>query len=467
MRRYCQTLLCLGLSLLWLGSANAVHSAARRAAPDPGPNPLVPQFQDPEWVRRFLNYEPALEPRLSTEEQVLYRSLEERRLFTEDPLRAATELEGKITPASSALLSYTAATLFLHENQTGKAIQHYRVALEKHDRFLRAHKNLGIVLAREGRFDEAVPHLTRTVALGGADGLTYGLLGYTLLSQENFLSAEIAYRQATLLDPDNLDWRLGLIKCFVALENLAVAVDLLDELISRYPDRETLWALQANVLIQLDQPQRAIVNLEAIRRLGKANASNLALLGDLYLSRGSPEPALAAYLAALEQETETSPTRTLRAAELLTRRGAWTEAQALLKTLQQTHAATLVDDDRLRILKLEARAALASGAGERAIQTLEQITTRNPLDGEALLLAGDYYAQNHQPEKAEFRYHTAAQIEGFQVDAWVKLAQLRVQSRKYPEAVELLRRAQRARPQDHIQRYLEKVELAAERAVRS
>ena len=51
---------------------------------------------------------------------------------------------------------------------------------------------------------------------------------------------------------------------------------------------------------------------------------------------------------------------------------------------------------------------MATGEGEKAIKTLEQIIEKDPLDGEALLLAGDYYAKNDQREKAEFRYQTAA-----------------------------------------------------------
>jgi Flp pilus assembly protein TadD len=115
----------------------------------------------------------------------------------------------------------------------------------------------------------------------------------------------------------------------------------------------------------------------------------------------------------------------------------------------------------MRLLKLESKAAIAAGEGEKAIQTLEQIIARNPLDGEALLLAGDYYARHGQPEKAEFRYDTAGKLEGFEADAFVKHAQLLIQSQKYVPALELLRKAQRAKPRDNVQRYLEKVEQRA------
>jgi hypothetical protein len=36
-----------------------------------------------------------------------------------------------------------------------------------------------------------------------------------------------------------------------------------------------------------------------------------------------------------------------------------------------------------------------------------------------------------------------------------------VQSQKYPQAIELLRKAQKVRPRDNVQRYLEKMEQIA------
>ena len=43
----------------------------------------------------------------------------------------------------------------------------------------------------------------------------------------------------------------------------------------------------------------------------------------------------------------------------------------------------------------------------------------------------------------------------------MKHAQLLVQSQKYAQAVELLRKAQKVKPRDNVQRYLEKVEQLA------
>ncbi len=55
----------------------------------------------------------------------------------------------------------------------------------------------------------------------------------------------------------------------------------------------------------------------------------------------------------------------------------------------------------------------------------------------------------------------ASKLQGFESDGFLKRAQLLVQSQKYPQAVEWLRKAQKAKPRDNVQRYLEKVEQLA------
>jgi tetratricopeptide (TPR) repeat protein len=236
-----------------------------------------------------------------------------------------------------------------------------------------------------------------------------------------------------------------------------------NELIKQHPERDSLWTLQANIFIQKEQPAKAAISLEMLRRLGKATPQNLFLLGDLYMTQEARDLALAAYLEAVEKDGGQNVAKALRPAQILVSRGAWDEARKLFAKIRGTGSG-LNGADELKLLKLESKVAISTGEGEKAIQTIEQIIGKDPLDGEALLMAGDYYAHNGQPEKAEFRYDTAAKLEGFQADAFVKRAQLLVQSQKYAQAVEFLRKAQKIKPRDNVQRYLEKVEQLAGRS---
>jgi tetratricopeptide (TPR) repeat protein len=261
--------------------------------------------------------------------------------------------------------------------------------------------------------------------------------------------------------------RAVLVKSQIGQAQYRPALALLDELLQSHTDKPELWALQANVYVQQEQPNKAAVNLEILRKSGKANAQNLNLLGDIYLSRDNKDLALAAYQEAMAKEPGQNTARALKAAEILVNRGAWNEAKQLFSTITEAAGGSLDATDELKLLKLRARSALAQGEGSEAIKVLEGILEKNPMDGEALLLAGDYYARNEQPERAEFRYEAAAKISGFEADAFVKHAQLLVQSQKYDRAIELLRNAQKVRPRDNVQRYLEKLEQVALTAAKS
>jgi tetratricopeptide (TPR) repeat protein len=247
------------------------------------------------------------------------------------------------------------------------------------------------------------------------------------------------------------------VKCAVATANYDHALALIDELIRVAPERDNLWTLQANIYIQKEQPAKAAQSLEILRRLGKATPANLFLLGDLYMTQEARDLALESYLEALDKDEGKNPAKALRPAQILVSRSAWDEARKLFAKIRSA-GGTLKSEDELKLLKLESKVAMANGEGEKAIQTFEQIIGRNPLDGEALLLAGDYYAKNGKPELAQIRFDAASKLEGFEADAFVKHAQLLVQQQKYTLAVELLRKAQKAKPRDNVQRYLDKVE---------
>lgn len=466
----CLPLLCAGTLVAAERKANApaerpVAPAATQFAPVAADHPLAAVWNDPEFTRRMLGsygFLSEAEPRLNAEEQKVYRD-KIVPLLREDPKQAVAELQKLIKPEASAIFDFTLGNLLFQTDDLTNAVTHFEAALAKFPDFRRAQKNLGLVYLRAGNYEAAVKPLSRTVSLGGADSKTFGLLGFAQMNLQRYASAEAAYRQALLFEPENLDFRLGLVKCQIAQANYDAALVLLDELIRQFPEKDNLWALQANVFIQKEQPAKATVNFEMLRRLGKATPAQLFTLGDLYLAQEIRDLALNAYLEGVEKDAGANPAKALRAAELLVARGALPEAKQIFARLK---AATtpLAGNDELRLLKLEAKAALAAGEGEQAAAVLEKISERNPLDGEALLLAGDHYARTGQKEKAQLRYETAAKLEGFEADALLKQAQLKVQGQKYAEAVELLRKAQKSKARDNVQRYLERVEQLALRA---
>ena len=352
-------------------------------APLPEDHPLASLWNDPDLPGLLGSYgfNSEVEPRMSPEEQVMYRD-KVVPLLREDPKKAMPVLEGLVKPAATAVFDFTLGNVYFQTEDLTNAIIHFEGALAKFPDYRRAQKNLAFALVRSGQYAAAIKPLTRTVALGGGDGKVFGLLGFAYMNQGRAASAEAAYSQALVYEPDNADFKLGLTKAAVSAANYDRALALLDEMLAQFPQRDNLWTLQANIYIQKEQPARAAVSLEMLRRLGKATAPNLYLLGDLYMMQESRDLALTAYLEAIEKDGGQNPAKALRACQILVSRSAWEEARQLFARLRSA-SNQLGDADELKLLKLESKVALSSGSGAEAVKVLQQIIAKNPLDGEA------------------------------------------------------------------------------------
>ena len=442
---------------LLLALSPGVPARGQDAAPD-----LGALWQDPEFQKRFLGsygIHPDVEPRLSPEERTVLEGI--LPLMGSDRDAAERQLRTFTTPESTALFDFTLGNLALQADRVDEAGEHYRAAVRKFPEFRRAHRNLGLVLMREGQYPGALRALTRVVELGGEEALIYGLMGFAHTATGDLLAAETSYRAALLLQPDGLDHRLGLVRVVLKQEKYEEAVALLDALLEREPERPELWLLQANAFIGLKQPARASENLEIVARMGKASTETLHLLGDIYINEGQPELAVSAYTRALAQEPGQSPARTLRAVEALAARGSPSGARLLSERLRTAAGDNLSAEDDRRLLALEARLALAEGNGPEAVRILEEVVARNPLDGDALMLIGDHYVRAGEKEKGLIYLERAATLEPFEAAADVRRARVLVSQSRYEDAVPLLKRAQELAPQDDVARYLEQVERAA------
>ncbi len=439
---------------------------------DPGKqnNPVAFQatadfWNSPEFVKTFMGnygFRSEVEPKFNNlEEQKYYTEILE--LLRENPEGAIESLKKQIKPESSSILSFTLAKLQQQEGEVEAAKQNLEVALAKSPDFLRAHRELGFLLAQNSEFEAAAEHLVRTIELDGADGPGFGILGYCYLNLDRPISAEGAYRNAMLLAPSTKDWKLGLIKSLYVQSKFNEGSLILDELIQADPENEAYWSLKAEMQVLQEKLLDAVVSLETMRRLGKAGSQDLGRLADLHLIQNRPDLAVEIYEAAMKGEEPLETSKLVRAGEALTSQGYPLKAAKLIEGLESNLGESMDDEMLVSVLKLKSKIALSQDNGDTAIQFLEQALEKDPLDGEALILVGDYYQTQEEWEKAVFRYETASRIDGYEADALVKQAQVLVKQGKYTNAISLLEQAQKIRPKDFVARYLESVEKAAGR----
>jgi tetratricopeptide (TPR) repeat protein len=421
-------------------------------------------WNDPDFQRRFIESYMAVsevEPRVTEVERPHMQKVLE--LISGDKLAEAQDLIRKHNnDAASAVFDFTLANIHFQSEDLERAGQAYEAAVRKFPRFQRAWRNLALVHIRQADFQPAADAFTRVIELGGGDAVTYGLLGYAYSNVENHLSAESAYRMALLLDPQTMDWKMGLARSFFKQSRFADAVALLGRLIEDQPERTDLWLLQANAFLGLGQPMRAAENYELVDGLGGSTAESLNMLGDIYVNEELFDLAVAGYERAMDKDPKADPARSLRAAKVLAARGAFAETRRLVEHIEALHGARLEDAQRKDLLKLRARLAVAEGSGDEEARVLEEIVSLDPLDGEALILLGQHSGRAGDIERAIFWYERAESLEAHEADAKVRHAQLLVGQGRYAEALPLLRRAQAIKPRENVQAYIDQVERVAQ-----
>lgn len=435
------------------------------AEPDPEERSYLSEeelsiWSDPRFLARFAeSYLPVteIEPSVTVEEREQMQRIVD--LIANDRLdRAATVIRDVLTEASSAVMDFTLGNIYFQQEDYYPAAAAYESAIAKFPSFRRAWKNRGLIHIRQESWDKAIESLTRVIELGGGDAIGYGLLGVAYSGEGHHMSAESAYRMATLLDPLTVDWKMGLAQSLFSQQRFADAIALFDAMIRENPSRGDLWLLQANAYIGLQDPRHAAEAFEMAGQLGSATPASMKTLGDIYVNDGLFDLAVHSYLDSIEaQEGEVRPDKFLGPARLMTARGAHDEVLALLSGIEASVGRALKVEPRKEILKLRSRIAMARGAGDEEAAVLKEIVALDPLDGDALLMLGDHARRGGDVEQASFYYERAESLEDFEAEALKRRAQLLVGERKYAEALTLLRKAQELAPSSYVQDYLEQV----------
>ncbi|MEN3942552.1 tetratricopeptide repeat protein [Prosthecobacter sp. SYSU 5D2] len=416
-------------------------------------------WDNPVFQKKLLGsfgYSSEVEPPMSDSEANDYEQI--LPLIKDDPDTAMKYLEQlRGLPNSSARFDFLIGNLHFQQDRKQQAAAEFIKALAKFPDYRQAHANLAILYAQAGAHQEAVRHFTEAIRLGAVDGTNYGLLGISYLTLENYTSAEEAFRLASVLSPEVKDWEMGLMRALYMQERFPDVISMLDNMLKKTPDDDSLWSLQANAYLGKKDMLAAAANFEVLDRMGKLQPAQLATLGDIYVNENMLDVAAGAYLRAYEKDGGNDVAGPLRAAEILLAKEGFKSSRDLLQKVQSGKA-QLGAEDRRRVMKLEAKINMAEGKESEAVTILTQVAELDPLDGETLLLLGGHYQKESNHEKAAFYYETAAGIEAFEADAKVRLAQLYAGMGKYADAIPLLKRAQDISPRDSVGKFLEDLE---------
>ena len=442
-------------------------------------------FQSESFKQAFVGsyaFLPKVEPKVGPEENAILAELTP--YFDKGQFKAAeAKLAGYLRQARrpgangekargvSPALILVLGNLYMQNGRTSEAERSYRLAIKSFPSFRRAHKNLGRLLADQERYKEALPHLQKAIELGAADSLGYGLLGFIYLNDDDPVSAEIAYRQALLMDPEEKDWKFGLVQALMVQEKWATAAALLETLIRQDSRNQTLWRQQATVYLSMDRRLDAAKNYEILRRMGALSGKELNLLGNLYLDQEEPFLALGAYLEALNQSEVTDVNQSLEAARIMVDFGAAAKAEQLLAALGERE---LSKEQRIDLLLVRSRTAREAGKEEQVEQHLQEILERNPGNGEALIEYGQLLERRASEAEGEAerdllfsdaaaKFRSALSIPEVAYDANLKYGQMQVRRNNFVKGLPYLEKAETLKPSENLKLYVRRVRRAAVR----
>lgn len=421
---------------------------------------VLEMMREPEFAQRFSESwlsETDVEPRVGQLEREAYQEVV--LAISEDDLPRAFELLSvQLGPEGNALFDYVEGNLRYTAEDFDLAAEAYERAVVKHPKYRRAWLNLGQTHARLANFEGAVEAFGHVVSLGGADATVYALMGIALSNQQDYLASESAFRMAVLLDPSDRQWRMGLTESLFKQERFADAVAMCESLLREDPERSEVWMLQANAYARMGQTRKAAENLEVLHGLGKGTVETFNLLGDIYVNEQLYELARENYTQALRAAPDTGGPRAVRAAQDLAARGALEESSEMIARVEALATAGIDGEQRMAILKLRARIAMASGASDEQVRILEEIVRLDPLDGEALLLLGQHFFREADYDRATLYFDRAMGMEKHEAEAARGKAQVLARQGRYADALPLLRRAQTLDPRESVQDFLEQIE---------
>ena len=443
-------------------AAPAAAAPAPQEKPRPGAYALE-LWKDPNFAKFFLgtySVFPDVEPPLNDKDRELLNKLLP---MMSKPMEAAGALVKMITKDTNAIFDLTLGNLYLENGQYEPAAQLFQRAVDKFPSFRRAWRGLGMVNVRQQKWVSAVTNLSRAIGLGAQDGPSYGLYGFALLSLDRAASAESAYRMALMFQPDVLDWKLGLVRCVLKQQKAAEAASLCEEIIRENPDRTEFISLQSEAYQAMKDNLKAAENLEILARSGVAKPEELQRLGDIYLVSKDPALALSAYKRAIEAGGFDAA-KVISEAENLSMQGALFEASALVKQARDAGEGKLAKEDEARLLKLEARLAVSSGKAGDSIPMLQRVVELNPLDGAALLLLGQHFADQKDTAKAIGYFERAVKLKDYESTASLRLATIHITANKLADALPLLKRSNELKANDSVAKLISDIERSLRKA---
>ena len=424
------------------------------------PFPLSDSDPDsPEFRRRFMasyGVNEAIEPQLTSRDRPIYEQVAP--LLASRPREAIRIIRDSLGPDSNPAFHFILGNLHYQVQDYPESLRSLERSLLSFPSFRRAWRTLALCHVQMGDTDKSIPAWLKVIELGGGDAQSYGLLGYAYSLAGKYESGLSAYRMARMFKPDSADFRRGQALCLLQTHQPDAAIALLEELIAEQPDDPEFWLLQANGHLDKGDTTQVIVNLEVVSGMGKATWSSMMLLGDLYLNERVVHRALTIYEKALAEQRPRDWNALLKPLDNLLGQRYYLEAGSYLARVEAGPNPESTPESEARLRLGRARIRMELGDAEEAVATLLALVETDPLNGEALMMLGDYYHAGDDPERALIHFGHAAMVPEFQYRALISQGRVSVSKGDLEGAAGFFRQAEAIESRPYVRNYLDAIE---------
>ena len=426
------SLICL--ALLPVASASALDLRLKLALPST--QLLLPAVSKPLSQK---------EGEISAEEYPIAQELRPL-LNAKDYKAALVILQKQDSKTMSAALLMIRAQIALQLQQYPGAEKDFKAALVLLPDFVRAHQGLALLYLASKQWEKAHPALTTVISLGGGDAQIYGQLAYLNLSQHNGWSAVSAYQHALMLAPGNKSYQEGLLVALMQTKQLLSAQSLVEEMLSADPGNITLWLQRANTALELEDNIKALGSLEVAVRLGDKRPESRLVAAQLHMKTKNFKRATQLLQANINHNQWDMATLD-EVLSWLAYQQQWQHISSLLDGVAK-HTKKMNSQDLSRYYLHRAELAVGRGKTKAASKAYTKAINANPGNGSALIAHAKMLAASKKYTHAELLYNRAQALVSVREKALLGQAQLFIDQRNYPAALELLRKVYQEYPEN-------------------
>lgn len=343
-------------------------------------------------------------------------------------------LEESVQKEPDPVALFTLGNFYFLNEQSARAITPYQKALSEVPIYPVCRRNLGRVYFSLQRYHKAVREFRTIITQNKADSPTLLLLGQSYYMMENISGALESLRRALFYEPERVEPRIWLIRCFWHEARYREAERLCEESLKLHPTNATLLEFLGNIYIANQQYGKAVDILKTLQLFGQAKPRLLLTLGDLYMKQAMYLEAAETYETAFK-EKEPNENDLLRLAQ-----AKW-YGEALEGALQICNQLLEIAPQSYQAYLLKGRILVESGNDQAALESFQKVNSLKAGVGKAWLGMGQIYLKREEFLEAKKYYQAAAKIKDTAAAGWAGLGEVAYARDRIDESIKCYQQA--------------------------